>query len=134
MTEPWIPYRGYIMKGLCPGVMVDQRKALADTTELTDTVYFVHPTGIRTLRTMVREVTRGLETGEYQGLHNENLPGGWRKVSMDESEHREVTRRLILLAGERGGGTPPPMLQKITMRVRTNIFLLLSNKCKLKII
>ena len=74
--------------------MADQRKALADTTELTDTVYFVHPTGIRTLRTMVREVTRGLETGEYQGLHNENLPGGWRKVSMDESEHREVTRRL----------------------------------------
>ena len=26
--------------------MADQRKALADTTELTDTVYFVHPTGI----------------------------------------------------------------------------------------
>ena len=35
--------------GLTPGVMADQRKALADTTELTDTVYFVHPTGIRTV-------------------------------------------------------------------------------------
>ena len=32
-----------------PDVMADQHKALADTTELTDTVYFVHPTGIRTL-------------------------------------------------------------------------------------
>ena len=29
--------------------MVDQRKALSDTTELTDTVYFLHPTGIRIL-------------------------------------------------------------------------------------
>ena len=35
--------------GLTPGVMADQRKALADTTELTDTVYFVHPTGIQAL-------------------------------------------------------------------------------------
>ena len=26
------------------GVMADQRKALPDTTELIDTVYFVHPT------------------------------------------------------------------------------------------
>ena len=26
-----------------PGVMADQRKALTDTAELTDTVYFVHP-------------------------------------------------------------------------------------------
>ena len=32
--------------GLTHGVMADQRKSLADTTELTDTVYFVHPTGI----------------------------------------------------------------------------------------
>ena len=32
--------------GLTPGVMADQRKTLADTSELTDTVYFVHPTGI----------------------------------------------------------------------------------------
>ena len=32
--------------GLTPGVMADQRKALADTTELTDRVYFVHPTRI----------------------------------------------------------------------------------------
>ena len=39
--------------GLTPGVMADQRKALADTTELTDTVYFVHPTGIRTLNPWV---------------------------------------------------------------------------------
>ena len=31
------------------GVMADQREALSDATELTDTVYFVHPTGIRTL-------------------------------------------------------------------------------------
>ena len=38
-----------------PGVMADQRKALADTTELTDTVYFVHPTGIRTLNLWVSE-------------------------------------------------------------------------------
>ena len=27
--------------GLTPGVMADQRKALADTTELTDRVYYV---------------------------------------------------------------------------------------------
>ena len=35
--------------GLTPGVMADQRKALADTTELTETVYFVHPPGIYVL-------------------------------------------------------------------------------------
>ena len=35
--------------GLTPVVMADQRKALADTAELTNMVYFVHPTGIRTL-------------------------------------------------------------------------------------
>ena len=28
--------------GLTPGVMADQRKTLADTTELTDTVDFIH--------------------------------------------------------------------------------------------
>ena len=39
-------YRADDMVGFCPGVMANQRKALADTTELTDTVYFVHPTGI----------------------------------------------------------------------------------------
>ena len=39
--------------GLMPGVMADQRKALADTTELTETVYFVHPTGIRTINLCV---------------------------------------------------------------------------------
>ena len=43
------PYHG----GLTPGVIADQRKALADTTELTDTVYFVHPNGIRTLNPWV---------------------------------------------------------------------------------
>ena len=39
---------GYLIK-VCkrPGVMDDQRKALTDTTELTDTVYFVPPTGIQ---------------------------------------------------------------------------------------
>ena len=39
--------------GLMPGVMAHQRIALADTTELTDTVYFVHSTGIRTLNPWV---------------------------------------------------------------------------------
>ena len=39
-TEPWLPYQGHIV--------VPQRKALADTTELTDTVYFGHPTGSQT--------------------------------------------------------------------------------------
>ena len=35
--------------------MVDQRKALADTNELTDTVYFVQPTGIPGTRYKVKE-------------------------------------------------------------------------------
>jgi hypothetical protein len=32
--------------GLAPGIMVDQREALAVTAGLTDTVYLVHPTQI----------------------------------------------------------------------------------------
>jgi hypothetical protein len=35
--------------GLATGVMVDKREALAVTTESTDTVYLVRPTGIRTI-------------------------------------------------------------------------------------
>ena len=34
-------------------VMVDQREALAVTTQLTDTVYLVRPTGIRTVNPWV---------------------------------------------------------------------------------
>ena len=33
--------------------MADQRKAPTDTTELTDRVYFVHPTGIQTINPWV---------------------------------------------------------------------------------
>ena len=39
MTEPCLPYHC----GLAPGVMVDQCKAPAGTTQLTDTVYLVRP-------------------------------------------------------------------------------------------
>ena len=34
---------------LAPGVMTDQCEALADTSVVTDTVYLVPPTGIRTI-------------------------------------------------------------------------------------
>ena len=37
-------------------VMSDQRKALADNTELTYIVYFVHPTGIHTNTTLNRKL------------------------------------------------------------------------------
>ena len=39
MTRPWLPYHG----GLRHGVMLDQREALADNTEVPDTVYLVRP-------------------------------------------------------------------------------------------
>ena len=47
MREPRLPYRPIkVIPWWTNGVMADQRKALSDTTELTETVYFVHPTGI----------------------------------------------------------------------------------------
>ena len=39
--------------GLALGVLVYQREALAVTTELTDAVYLVHSTGIRTINPWV---------------------------------------------------------------------------------
>ena len=48
--------------------MADQRKALTDTTELTDTVNFVHPTGIRTLNQDIIE-----EMYDMKNLINNNL-------------------------------------------------------------
>ena len=44
------PYRQMCLY-MC--VMVDQREALAVTTQLTDTVYLVRPTGIRTINPWV---------------------------------------------------------------------------------
>ena len=40
--------------------MADQRKALADTTELTDIVYFLHPTRIQTLNPLVIKIDQDL--------------------------------------------------------------------------
>ena len=57
VTESWLPYQGHCSKVVTRWanlvVISDQHKALTDTTELTDTVYFVHPTGIQTLNPWV---------------------------------------------------------------------------------
>ena len=47
MTVPRLPYQG-LNWWLVRVVMEDQCKALADTTEFTDAVYLIHPTGIQT--------------------------------------------------------------------------------------
>ena len=48
MTEPWLAHQDHNIVG--PGVMEDQGKGFADTTELIDMVYSVHHTGIREQR------------------------------------------------------------------------------------
>ena len=51
--------------------MADQRKALTDTNELTDTVYFVHPTGIRTLNPWVSKQRHLIFALRYTGLSHQ---------------------------------------------------------------
>ena len=52
--------------------MADQRKALADTTEFTDTVYFVNPTGIQTLNPWVSKQQHCIFALRWTGL--------WRRI------------------------------------------------------
>ena len=54
--------------GLVPGLMVDQHEALADTTELTDTVYSIHPTQIQTVNPWISRQQHCIFPQGYQVL------------------------------------------------------------------
>ena len=49
MTRPWLPYQGFTWwpNGLGKLSVDNQREAIPDTTDLTDTVYLICPTGIQ---------------------------------------------------------------------------------------